>query len=290
MKIFKYLMLVAASAFMLTSCNEKDVDVDAPWEVVNNNQAQVQIMYMSPVVSNLSNNFYKIEMAGMTYVNKGAAILAPYNAVPGGSTGLFYTVPAGDNNLKLYNSAGELMFDQNFNVPGGKKYQVVVCELNQAPIVVEMPVIPTQVTTNTAEYCAVRFYNFMWEADGVRPDYKLQVRIETITGQDADGKDIKEYLPVSHPVGFGEATEWFMPTVIKTTYNSSGSARVNLDVMKVNADGSLEELPWLNAKGVEQAKFTDYWTESIGRGYCWIMRGVRNDTFAPVAITQWTVR
>lgn len=295
MKSIKYLMLAVASAFMLSSCSDKNVDVDAPWETVNNNQAQVQILFEAPVVNNTSNYIYKIEMAGKTYVNNGAAMITPYNGAPGGSTGLFYTIPAGNNHVTLWGKTKDpnkvktdsIYFDHDFTVEGGKKYQVFIAETDKAPIVIEVPVIPHKTTTNTAEYCAVRFYNFMWETAGVRPDYKLQLRIQAY---DNETKTYGEYVNVGKPVGFGEATEWLMPDVYKTTYNSAGSQRVNLDVMKVMPDGSLEPLTWLNAKAAEQAKFTDYWTESIGRGYCWILRGVRNETLAPIAISQWTLR
>lgn len=287
MKSIKYLMLAVASAFMLSSCSEKNVDVDAPWETVNNNQAQVQILFEAPVVNNTSNYIYKIEMAGMTYVNNGAAMITPYNGAPGGSTGLFYTIPAGEQSLKLYGKNDVVVVDQKFTVEGGKKYQVFIAETDKAPIVIECPAIPHKTTTNTAEYCAVRFYNFMWETAGVRPDYKLQLRIQAY---DNETKTYGEYVSVGKPVGFGEATEWLMPDVYKTSYNSAGSQRINLDVMKVMPDGSLEPLTWLNSSANEQAKFTDYWTESIGRGYCWILRGVRNETIAPIAISQWTLR
>jgi len=287
MKSIKYLMLAAASVFMLASCSEKNVDVDAPWTIVDNTKAQVQIMYQAPVSAAAANNIYKIEMAGQTFVNNGAAIITPYNGAPGGSTGLYYTVPAGKNHLKLYGKGDAVVFDQDFNVEGGKRYQVFVCKAEEAPKVIEVPVIPTQVTTNTAEYCAVRFYNFVWETAGVPFDKKLQLRIQAY---DKETKTYGEYLPVGKPVAFGEATEWIMTDVIKTTFNSAGSMRVNLDVQVVNEDGSLSPLTYLNSKGVEQAKFTDYWTESIGRGYCWIVRGIRSETTAPVACSQWTLR
>lgn len=281
MKSIKYLMLAVASVFMLTSCGEKNVDDDAPWVTVNNNQAQVQILLEAPVVNNTSNYVYKIEMAGKTYVNNGAAILQPYNGTPGGSTGLYYTIPAGKNHLKLYNKT-EVVFDQEFNVEGGKKYQVVVAELDKAPCVIECPAIPNFTTTNTAEYSCVRFYNFMWETAGVRPDYKLQLRLQN--------DETKEYENIGKPIAFGEASEWIVIPVHKTIFNSSGYQTKYCDVVKVNADGSEEPLSYLNSSGKEQAKWTDYWTQYIGRGYCWIIRGVRNETIAPVAMSQWTLR
>ncbi len=282
MKSIKYLALAVLSALMLASCSDKEVDSDAPWDVVTNNQAQVQIMYMAPVVSSVANYIYKIEMAGSTFVNKNAAVLTPYNGAPGGTTGLFYTVPAGSNNLKLYGANETLIYDKNFTVEGGKKYQVYVCEQDKEPVVVEVPTIPTQVTSNTAEYFAVRFYNFMWESTGVRSDRKVQLRIQN--------DETKEYVAVGDPVGFGEATEWLMPALHKTVYNSSGSQRINLDLLIDDGRGNYEPLAYINSRGREQSQFTDYWTEYIGRGYCWILYGIRTETTAPIAIRQWTLR
>lgn len=290
MKSIKYLMLAVASVFMLASCSDKDVDVDAPWETVNNNQAQVQILFEAPVVNNTSNYIYKIEMAGKTYVNNGAAMITPYNGAPGGSTGLFYTIPAGKNHVTLWGKTQDpskaktdsIYFDQDFTVEGGKKYQVFVAETDKAPVLVEVPVIPHQTTTNTAEYSCVRFYNFMWETAGVRPDFKLQLRLQN--------DETKEYENIGKPIAFGEASEWLIIPVHKTIFNSSGYQTKYIDVVKVLADGTEEPLNYLNASGNEQAKWTDYWTQYIGRGYCWIIRGVRNDKFAPVAMSQWTLR
>ncbi len=282
MKSIKYLALATLSALMFTSCSDKDVDSDAPWEVVTNNQAQVQIMYMAPVVSSVANYIYKIEMAGSTFVNNGAAMITPYNGAPGGSTGLYYTIPAGTSNLKLYGANETLVFDQNFTVEGGKKYQVFVCEQSQPPVVIEVPTIPTQVTSNTAEYFAVRFYNFMWETAGVRIDRKVQLRIQD--------DETKEYVAVGDPIGFGEATEWLMPALHKTVYNSSGYQRINLDVLIDDGTGNYVPLTYLNSRGNQQSQFTDYWTEYIGRGYCWILYGTRNETTASIAIRQWTLR
>ena len=111
---------------------------------------------------------------------------------------------------------------------------------------------------------------------------KVQLRMQDAT--------TKEYINTCDPIGFGEATEWFMPSVIKTSFNSGGSQRRDLDVAVVNEDGEVgERMLYTNSKG-NKVGFTDYWTLSIGRGYVWILYGTRDVTVQPVAIRQWTLR
>lgn len=276
-------MLAVASAFMLTSCSEKNVDVDAPWEVVNNNQAQVQIMYYTSVVSNATNNVYKIELAGQTYENNGAAMITPYNGAPGGSTGLFYTIPAGKNHLRLLGKDDKVILDKEFNVEGGKKYQVFMTTEDKDLALIEVGTIPTKVTTDTGDYAAARLYNFMWETPGVPFDKKIQLFVQD--------SETKEYLPMGKPVGFGEATDWILIPIHKTVYNSSGYQRVEIDYKVVGDDGTLVDLEYMNSKGTMLPKFTDYFsTVYIGRGYCWILQGTRAATTKSITTTAWTLR
>lgn len=283
MKSIKYLMLAVASVFMLASCSDKDVDVDAPWNVVNNNQAQVQIMYYTSVVSNATNNVYKIELGGQVLENNGAAMITPYNGAPGGSTGLFYTIPAGKNHLRLLGKDDAVILDKDFTVEGGKKYQVFMTTADADPVLIEVGTIPTMITTDTGEYAAARLYNFMWETPGVPFGKKIQLFVQD--------SNTKEYLPMGKPVGFGEATEWLLIPIHKTIFNSSGYQRIEIDYKVVEDDGTLVDLEYMNSSGNMRPKFTDYFsTVYIGRGYCWILQGTRAATTKAITTTAWTLR
>ena len=278
MKYFKYIIMSLVLVAAATSCSDRDVEF--PWEPVDTStKAFVQIMYMGPVTNVAANNIYKITLNNQVYENNGAAILSTYNGTPGGGTGLFYTVDAGDVNIKLWKSDtsdGAEVYNNKFHVEAGKYYSVVVHLFTLPPTVIERGELPVFITSSTVENSAVRFYNFMFEDETTPSTAKLQLRLQNT--------ETKEYEPVGKPVGFGEATEWLTPTVIKTSYNSSGSQRRDLDV--IYTDGS--PLAYTNANGGTVAKFTDYWILAIGRGYMWFLRGTRGTTTRPLAITQWT--
>ena len=278
MKYFKYIIMSLVLVAAATSCSDRDVEF--PWEPVDTStKAFVEIMYMGPVTTAAANNIYKITLNDQVYENNGAAILSTYNGTPGGGTGLFYTVDAGDVNIKMWKSDtsdGAEVYNNKFHVEAGKYYNVVVHLFTLPPTVIERGELPVFITSNTVEQSAVKFYNFMFEDENTPSTAKLQLRLQNT--------ETKVYENVGQPVGFGEATEWLTPSVIKTTYNSAGSQRRDLDV--VYADGT--PLAYTNSKGGTTAKFTDYWTLSIGRAYMWYLYGTRGTKTMPLAIRQWT--
>lgn len=192
--------------------------------------------------------------------------------------------PIVSNRLGLKNWDDALIYDQTSQaVEAGKHYSVVVHLLNQQPTIIERGEIPLITSSNTAEYAAVRFYNFMFEDGNTPYPNKIQLRLKnTETGV---------YENVCDPIGFGEATPWFTPSVIKTVYNSAGSQRRDLDLIVVDpATGTeLDQLKYTRSNGTE-AVFTDYWTLAIGRGYSWWLCGTRGEKTFPVQITNWTSR
>ena len=305
MKYFKYIVMALAVAFVATSCDKKDPDFNSVHPT--SDQAEVQVFYMAPLQNVAANYVHAIYLNEDKHENNGAALMNTYNGAPGGQTGTYWTVSAGDVRVRLLKAKAvtekildwekpiledgtrnekdttyyeyEPFYDRVVsNVEGGKKYYLVVYDLNQAPMIIDQQEPPTQVTTNTAEYASVRLLNFMWEDANNVYEPKLQLRLQDT--------QTKEYENVGDPIGFGEATEWFMPSVIKTTFNSGGTQRRDLDLVDTSTG---ERLQVLNSKGVAYG-FTDYWTLSIGRGYTWIIYGTRNSTLCPVAIRSWTIR
>lgn len=276
MKYFKYIIMSLVLVAAATSCSDRDVEF--PWEPVDTStKAFVQIMYMSPMKTAAANNIFKIMLNDQVYENNGSAILTYYNGTPGGNSGLFYTVDAGDVNIKLWKSDmsdGAEVYNNKFHVEAGKYYSVVVHLFDLPPTVIERGELPVFITAGTVENSGVKFYNFMFEDDNTPYPGKLQLRFQN--------PETKVYENAGKPVGFGEATEWLTPTVIKTDYNSAGSQVRYIDV--VNADGT--PLSYVDGdKTVPQ--FTDWWTLGIGRSYMWFMYGTRNSKTKALAIKSW---
>ena len=182
--------------------------------------------------------------------------------------------------LGLKNWDDALIYDQTSSaVEAGKHYSVIVHLLDREPTVIERGTIPSQTTVNTAEYACVRFYNFMFEDATTPYPNKLQLRLKNTTTGD--------YENVCDPIGFGEATPWFMPSVVKTVFNSSGSQRRDLDLVIVDNSGQeVGNLTYTRSNG-SSATFTDYWTLAIGRAYSWWLYGTRGEKTVPVAITSF---
>ena len=309
MKYLKYIFMALTVAFVATSCDKRDPDFNA--EQVSKDKAEVQVFLITPVQNVSANYVHAVILNDDVHANKGSALLNPYNGAPGGTTGAYWTVPAGNTRVRLQRATPrterildwqkpvlddgtenwkdttyydyETIYDKVVTgLEGGKKYFVFVYDFDKAPMAIDQLEPPTQTSTNTAEYAAVRFINFMWENPTTPYAGKVQLRMQDAT--------TKEYINTCDPIGFGEATAWFMPSVIKTSFNSGGSQRRDLDVAVVNEDGEVgERMLYTNSKG-NKVGFTDYWTLSIGRGYVWILYGTRDVTVQPVAIRQWTLR
>lgn len=297
MKIFKYIIASVALCASMASCSDKDVEF--PMNPVEPGKAMVQVMYMEPMGTTTNVKIYRIDLNGKPYVNNDAEILARYNGFPGGGVSIYQAVDAGSVNVKLYRAKYvdgkvatdengkmqfDLYYDKNFKVEAGQKAAVVIYDKDSDPAVIdENPEIPvTKGIDGTADWAAVRFYNFMFDEVGKPMKGRLQVRMQD--------DQSKEYKPVAEAVAFGEATSWFLTPVHKTVYNSSGSQRRDLDVIYFDEEGNDQgRLIFTNSSGKEVG-FTDYWTLYLGRGYSWYIRGTRNDKTYPVAITQWARR
>lgn len=283
MKIFKYILLTFATCLLFASCEKDNLEGFDMDKVDMNKKALVQVFYVTPVTTATTNNVYKLTLNNQLYENNGSAIISTYNATPSGAVYSYYTVDAGDVAIKMWHADidKDPFYSNTFNVQPGKTYQVFVHALNMAPTVIEVGELPTYVTTNTAEVAGVRVYNFMFEDANTPSKDKLQLRLKnTETG---------EYEPVSQPIGFGEATPWLDARVLKTTYNSGGSQRRDLDLMVV--DGSnLKPLEYVKSNGTTSNGFTDYWTMYIGRCSQWILHGIRTDKNVPISIANFYQR
>lgn len=288
MKIFKYISLILVVVFA-ASCEKHEIQF--PATDLPDGYAEFQLHYMAPVAVNTANNMYKIEINDVMYTNE-TAILSTYNAVPSGAVGLFYAVKAGTVNIKMYNQAGDLKYDQNTTL-AAKKQNIVIYDLTLPPVVIDNGYpYATVISENTATVGWVKFYNFMYEVDaasatGVSPTTsKLQYQYFYT---DPATKVKSDWINVGEPVAFGEATGFQQVTVLKDTYNSGGSARLDYRIMVQDADGNYTvQLQVINSSS-KMVDYTDWWTAAIGRNYHHFFAGVR--TKAPiVGVKTFTAR
>ena len=283
MKYFKYLTLCLL-AVLFVSCSDKDVTYQmTPVE----NKAYVQIYYVAPMKAITANYMYYADLNGVEYGNSGSTFLAINNFIPSGGVGLYYTVDAGDLNLVFKDQKKNVKYNGVAKgLQAGKHYLIFIHNLEAEPAVIEdldIPMFPG--TAESATHCSVRFCNFLYEgydANGNLVPFtdKLQYALQNT--------ETKEYEPIGKPVAFGEATEYFTPTIIKTVFNSSGYQRRDLTLFRIDANTgeNLGQLMYTNAKGTE-VKFTDYWTWYIGRAYVQSLYGLRGDKSVPASLKQF---
>lgn len=281
MKYIKYFTICLLLA-LVASCSDKEVTYQMH-KVDTSTQAQVEVFYVVPLKAQTSNYIYYVDLNGVEYGNNGSSFLATYNGVPSGGIARYYTVDAGTLSIKFKNSKSELMYEGTCTVEAGKKYQIFVYDFAQAPKVIEnleIPMFPG--SDSTATHCSVRFINFLYEADGTPYEGKLQYALQNT--------ETKEYEPIGEAVGFGEATSYFNPKIVKSIYNSSGYQRRDLVLLtdSVDAEGNKVPLEYINSKG-NSVKFTDYWTWYIGRAYIQYLVGFRTSAAVQtVSLKQFT--
>lgn len=262
------LFTVLATAF---SCKKHVVEYDT---VPVGGEAEFQLHYVVPLNSGSANNIYKVEINGELYANTSGP-LSVFNAIPSGSVGRFFVTKTGVNNIKLYQGNDlTLVYDKDVTLTAGKQ-NVFVYDFNQPPIVIDngFPYQPV-VTEKTGTLEWIKFYNFMFESEGVPTDMKLQYQYQYTVDRDAGTKS--DWLNVGNPVSFGEATGWEpIPVIADTTIVTSGNARIDYRIHMIDAGGSdLGSLQILNSRG-NYVDYSDWWTGYVGRRYHHILTGIR---------------
>ena len=264
MKILKYISLILIVVFAL-SCEEHEIEYNT---TPIGDLAQFQLHYFVPLTANSSNYLYRVEINDELYSNSDAP-LSTYNAIPNGSVGRFFTVEPGTVNIKLYKGTEEeLVYDHNTTLTTGKQ-NIFVYDFNEDPIVFDngYPYV-SNVTEDTDSITYVKFYNFLFETEGVPTDLKLQYQyIDSNTD---------ELINIGTPVSFGETTGWQPVKIIKTINNSSGYARVYYKIKVIDDDGNIvDDLQLFNSSS-NYVSYSDYWTGYIGRRAHHIMAGFRS--------------
>lgn len=277
MKFFKYLTYSLALMLMVVSCDKNEILYDtepAP-------EAEFQLHYFEPVANNASNYIDSVYVNGkkVTCV-KGGGNLLPFNAVPSGSVGRFFSAPAGSTKLDLYRK-GNLIYSVNINLAKGKQ-NVIVHDFDKDPIILDNGYPYQHVSGNasastwgTDSLATIKFVNLMYEETGKPYEGKLQYKWQN--------PRTKEWENLGNPVAFGEATDRVPVLVVKSVFNSSGYCRINYKIF--TEDG--KELQHLNSGG-KTVNYSDYWNAYIGRSYMHFLSGIRTSKSIRVAVKQWT--
>ena len=265
---------------MVASCEKHQLAY--PTIPLDKNMAEFQLHYFEPITNTAAYYIDSVFVNDVLYSSvNGSGQLLPYNGVPGGTTGRFFSVQSGDVNFKFYRK-GEVVYNQNVTLNPGKQ-NVFVHNLEKAPVVIDnhypywdrtsTEALPE--TFNTDSVASIMFVNLLYENATTPYTGKIQYEYE-------DART-KEWKPLGQPVAFGEATERVKVKVVKSAFNSSGYCRVNYRM----TDESGNILQVSNSAGTKLINYSDYWNAYIGRSYMHIFGGVR--TAKPVcAVKQWT--
>ena len=279
MKYFKYTAILFMLVIGVTSCTKHELLYDTT--EVDSTMTEFQLHYFAPVVNDAANYIDSVFVNGILYSSvRGSGQLQPYNGVPGGTVGRFFAIKSGNTNFQFYRK-DVIVYDYNVELKSGKQ-NVFVYDFTKAPIVIDNG-YPYRDKYNTGATVAgwdtdsiatVRFYNFLYE-DATNP-YKGKIQYQY---QDYR---TKEWMNFGEPVGFGEATERIEIVVVKETFNSQGTRRVDYRMLDENGD----ILRIRNSAG-GMVDYSDWWNSTIGRATMHIFAGIR--TLEPRAsVRTWT--
>lgn len=263
---------------LVTSCKKHVVEYDSynlPKE-----SAEFQLHYFVPVVTGAANNITKVEINNQLYANSTTP-LTPYNAIPSGGVGLFFTAPSGLTNIKLYRGPNaELVYDQNVTLQPGKQ-NVFVHDFAKPAVVIDNGYPYTKITTDsTGTFAWVKFYNFLYETAGVTTPLKLQYQYQynTDPGPATTHTNLKsDWINLGNPVAFGESTGWVQVPVIKHADRlvTQGTERIDYRIRVIDDAGQdLGPLKIRNTSG-NMVDYADWWNATIGRRMHHIFAGYR---------------
>ncbi len=183
----------------------------------------------------------------------------------------------------------EPYYSGSCQVAAGKRYHVFIYDMSKDPIAVEMdniPAMPEVQRQNTGvelpepigEGVIIKFYNFLYESEGVPYPHKLQAYFKN---QETGVYDVK----CGEPFGFGEACKWSIVPLIKQAYNDLGRNRMDFNFHVIDASG--HDLGVLTY-GTNNKEFTDYYSRyDIGRAYMMFAIGVRDGSGVTMVTPRW---
>jgi hypothetical protein len=283
MKVLRYYISIAFIAtLILSSCEKHKLIYDAL--IVDDTKVILQIHFFVPIATGVANaiNQVVVNDIPVTFNN-----LNPYNGIPDGATGKFFTADAGNVKIQFFTgsaTAGYVeVYNNSVNLEGGKAYNVFIHDFNAVPIVIDngYPYQRNYQGYQTDSLCYQRFYNFYYDSDGTplcKTGDKLQLQYVYYQTTSCEAGWQGQYpltdtFSVGQPVGFGEATEWTPMSLHKTYYNSSGYQPVRWFIRLIKADGTKQFIPYRSSATSGQVTWTLTETQYIGRRYHKILGG-----------------
>lgn len=275
MKILKYyISTVFIAILILSSCEKHKLIYDA--ESVDESKVMLQIHFFVPIATGATNaiNQVRINDIPVTFNN-----LLPYNGIPDGATGKFFTANAGSVKIQFFKGSAANgyteIYNKSVNLEGGKAYNLVIHDFNELPSIIDNG-FPYQRNYDgyvTDSICYVRFYNFYYDSDTTplcKNGDKLQLQFVYYKTTSAEASWTPPYpltdtFTIGKPVGFGEATEWTPVRLRKTYYNSSGYMPVRWFIRLIKADGTKKWIPYMSSTTSGQITWTYAETQYIGR-------------------------
>lgn len=274
------LLIAVLTGMALSSCQ------DEPTPEPDAGTAQVQIFYMPPLKGANDNSIYRMTVGDEEFTNADNS--QPLINLSNGYTinktkpDSILSIPAGTNNITLYNKAGEKVYEHSITLDRGQAYQITITQPDKAPIIADAIKLPefTPVDEKDHEigYYAICFSNFLYEDVKTPTTEKLQLKLLNRT--------TNEYEPVGQPVAFGQTTECSVHQYPYNVYDGLRGSSGFIKVVIIGSDGNESELTY-RMNGEMQPSFTDRWTLMLGLGHKWTITGVRDNDNIPVKATQW---
>ncbi|MDR1983323.1 MAG: hypothetical protein LBQ28_00630 [Prevotellaceae bacterium] len=283
MKILKYSLSLVVMLFVITSCEKHEIKFTQEIPFNSETQAAFELNYIVNLTTDASNNITKVELNDEIIYRSD---ITPYNCAPnvGGTAGRFFIVNKGKSNIKLYQGVSPnytLVYDNEFDLDGGKYYNVFIHSFKQAPIVINngYPYKKDPVHKDSCGY--VRFYNFLYETDSTPTTLRLQYkRLDHFTAD--------KWVDVGTPVAFGECTDWETIVIKRPTGIVNGSVRVDYRIHIIDDQGNDMGRLQIRGTGSSYSNYSDWWTCYIGRFQHHIFKGYRaKNTLRAGVTTVW---
>jgi len=277
MKIIKYTFPILA-LLLFVSCQKNVLLFNTT--PVDATDAEFQFHYFEPITNVAANYIDSLFVNGVLYSSvNGSGQLLPYNGVPGGDAGRFFSVKSGNVHFQLYRGAN-IVYDRTVSLSPGKQ-NIFVYDLSKDPVIFDngFPYKPQSYQGNASTWgtdsiCLIAFYNFLYEDANTPYPGKIQYQYQH--------KRTGEWTNMGPAVGFGEATPRMPIIVVKEVALSASYCRVDYRIVDENGN----VLQVMNTAG-GMVNYSDYWTAYVGRVYMHLFGGVR--TAAPVpSVRQWT--
>ncbi len=275
-KIFTLIPVLAS--LLLVSCAQHVLDYDVTY-LDQTSQAQIRLCYDLGIVTTgaptITRLAYNTQMVSEVATSIGNYF--PYSAAK------YHVVPVGQLQINTYTgSTKDVVQYSNTTTIGAGRWNAFVYNLNQAPLMVEVPAT-LPVFDPWADTCAtIQFVNLLYAADGVSPAGTL-----TLKARRGAGTTASPYVYTTiGTAAFGEATGLIRFNLIKTGTVWSGAESGLAFVLYDSTNTLLSTFTSSNAVTTYSA--TGY-TCTKGKNYVFHLNGKRGTNYATTSIRLSTI-